>query len=454
MGIRKITPGEATKLKALQSGSINTVTPKRKGTPAGRATNAPRVSVGKAIADRPQPQAPKPTNVTPRVTIGTAYGQGASGSGSVVIQELTGDKRTITLSGRALPYKPIVFAGQHRIEEIETAGFSSTGQQPTGAKELPSTWKGAWKTRHLGDRDERYAQVDGGTSEIIDGIEAISVSSNQVGSAAELAELIDDVRRKGQLLRVSWLHLVRIGRLSTFTQEWQTAHDVDWQMEFKWTGKDETAPAATSSESNLSSITQQVSKAYMDLERATEMDAIGDDLDPTAADMIDAGVGRIWRGVQDIEGAITARVSAVTDPIDSLRHAMVSMTALRDEAELFQAELGARVAPSYILVTDPFDLSGVPAGRALAAAVSRQLGIRSARAMKHRAARQRHAALKALDANLLAVVLCKEEQDLRVLARIYYGNVEDWHIIRAFNGFAGSIVPLGTVVLIPVKEPA
>lgn len=425
-----------------------------------RKLNAPQVSIGQAHADGPSagPQvvigrAQVTKSTAPRVTIGTAYGQGSSGSGSVVIQELSGDKRTITLSGRALPYKPITFAGQHRIEEIETAGFASTSQQPTGAKEIPSTWKGAWKTRFLSDRSERYAQLDGASSEVIDGVEAISVNSNQVTSAAELAELIDDVRRKGQLLRVSWLHLVRVGRISTFTQEWQTAHDVDWQMEFKWTGRDETAPAATSSESSLSRISQQVSAAYIDLEDATEMEALGD-LDPSVADIIDSGVGRMWRGVQDVEDTITARVAAATNPIEALRRAMSSMTALRDEAELFTAELGARVAPSFILVADSTNLTSVPAGRAIAAAVNRQLGIRSARAMKHRAARQRFAALKALDANLLAVVLCKEEQDLRVLARIYYGNPEDWHIIRAFNAFSGSIVPIGTVVLIPIKEPA
>lgn len=389
----------------------------------------------------------------PTVTIGRAYGQSDTGSGALTIRELTGDERSVTLSGRALPLKPMAFEVEHRIEEIPSAGFASTAQQPTGPQELPSQWNGAWKTRFLSDPIERFAQLGEATSEIVDGEEVVGVSSTAIRTAAELTELFYDIARKGQLLKVSWLHLSRVGRLSKFKQSWLTAHDVEWTMEFKWVGADEEAPLPSPSQSTLNSATQQVQAGYVDLEDSTAFDELPN-LSGSFANRIDNRIGEINRLVTEMEDNIQARVGAAVAPIDALRRAFTTMTAIRDEAEFFIADLEETAAPAMMLVKDPHDLTPVPAGHAIAASCSKRRAVRAARVLKHRAARQRYAALRQLDANLLAVVMCKQEQDLRVLARIYYGTPEAWELIRAYNGFSGSIVPIGTVVLIPVREAA
>lgn len=391
--------------------------------------------------------------MAPTVTIGRAYGQSDTGSGSLVIRELTGDERTVTLSGRALPHKPMAFEVEQRIEEIPSAGFASTSQQPTGPQELPSQWTGTWKTRFLSDPLERFAQVGAATSEIVDGEEMIGISSNAIRTAAELTELFYDICRKGQLLKVSWLHLARIGRLSKIKQSWQTAHDVDFTLDFKWVGLDEDAPLPSPSQSSLGNVTQQVVSGYVDLEDATSFDELPN-LNGSFADQIDNRIGAINRLVSEMEDNIQARVGGAVAPIDALRRAFSTMTAIRDESELFIADIEETVAPAMLLVADKFDLTPVPCGHAIAAACARRRAVRSSRSLKHRAARQRYAALRQLDANLLAVVLCKQEQDLRVLARIYYGTPDAWEVIRAYNGFSGSIVAIGTVVLIPVREAA
>lgn len=391
--------------------------------------------------------------MAPTVTIGRAYGQSDTGSGSLVIKELTGDERTVTLSGRALPLKPMAWEVEHRIEETAAAGFAQTSQQPTGPQELPSQWNGAWKTRFLSDPLERFAEIGSASSEIVEGEEVVGVSSNTIRTAEELCELFYDICRKGQLLKVSWLHLTRIGRLAKFKQSWTTAHDVDWTCDFKWVGPDEDAPAATPSESNLSNITQQVLSGYVELEDATSFDELPN-LNGSFADEIDTRIGALNRLVSEMEDNIQARVGGAVAPIDSLRRAFSTMTAIRDESELFILDIEETVAPAMLLVADKFDLTPIPCGHAIAAACARMRAVRAARGLRHRAARQRYAALRQLDANLLAVVLCKQEQDLRVLASIYYGTPDAWELIRAYNGFDGSIVPIGTVVLIPVREAA
>lgn len=394
--------------------------------------------------------------MAPKVTIGQAYGQTDTGAGSLIITELTGDERTIELSGRALPYKPMGWEGEHRIEEIEAAGFAKTSQQPNGPKEKPSAWKGAWKDRFLGDGTEKFANVtsasSSGSTNSPDATETISASSTTIRRASELTELMDDVRRKGQLLRVSFLHITRIGRLSSFKQDWQTAHDVEWSMEFKWTGRDEDTPSATPGAGLINS-TQSISTSYVALEDATGFDDL-ENLNPNYGNVIDNAVRGLQGLVTDAENNVERRVGGAISAVDAARRMITTLTDLRDEAEEFIATLQTRAAPAMIAVADESQLLGVPAGQAIAAACARIASVKCARDLKHTAARQRFEAEKSLDTDLLAVVRIKENQDLRALARIYYKNPEDCEIIRAYNGFRGYTVDMGTVVLIPVPVNA
>src|SRR5580698_7874720 len=156
---------------------------------------------------------------TPMVSInpGASYGQDLLGDGPVVVAELTGaeaDRRTIVLTARAKPYKPLMFGGQHRIESTEYDGYPQVSQQALGAMEMDSDWKGAWKTRFIGDTGtsgfDSMMTVHQSSTTQIDGTDAIGVSDTRVLNAAQAAELFDDIRRKGKVCRVSWLHLARV----------------------------------------------------------------------------------------------------------------------------------------------------------------------------------------------------------------------------------------------------
>lgn len=393
-----------------------------------------------------------PTGPQKVATVGHAYGQSDNGASSIEFKELTGDQRTVVLSERALPYKPLQFGGKHRVENTSYTGFPQKSQQALGAEEDESSWSGAWKTRFIGDTNTRMAQVSSATStRLDDGTEAIAVDNTTIHTAAELAELFDDIRRKGQVVRVQWLHIARVGRLVGFTQKWLTAHDVEWEMKWDWIGRDEDAGAPSPGSAQLLDVSHQLSSGYVEVQDATEFDAVND-LDPSFADKIDYQVGRLQRGVLELEDAIENRVHSVTGPIDALRRAASIATFVRDESELLVASLISQTEDAIITVENPEDLTTVPAGVMVAAACNTYRAIRAARILKHRASRERYRAMKELDANALAVVLMAQDEDCHKLSQDWYDTPDEAELIRSYNNLLTMTAPAGTVIVIPVRR--
>lgn len=399
---------------------------------------------------------------------GQSIGGQDNGAGAFVIQELTGQKRTITLRERALPYRPIVFSGIHDVEETKYPGYTKKSQQALGATEDDSEFKGAWKTRFIGDvsgdRGDAMFQVESSTTETIDGAEAIGVDSTQITSAATAADLMDDIRIQGQVLRVSWAHIVRIGRCVQFQQTWTSIHDVEWMMKFKWIGRDENAGLPSPGNATLLDMSRQMSTGYVGLHDATNFDGI-DDLDPDIADLIDYKVGGLQRAVLDLDNAVESRIYSVGTAVDGVRRALTISTYIRDRADELIDDINQIMPPSMRLVpqfagsgSGPItsqsqrDLTAVPPGSAVTAAIALRLAVQAARALKHVAARQRFQALRQLDANALAVVTLAQDEDMRALSKRWYGTPNEGDRIRDYNGFPAMVMPTGTVVVIPQRS--
>lgn len=411
----------------------------------------PNVQIGSA----------NPTQVAP-----TADG------GTFRIIELTGDQREVALTERAAPYRPISFEGKHRVSTTALAGFATKTQQALGAEEMSTTVTGSWKDMYLDGRD--IASVTSSTSTTIDAGDGTSlpseaISSNAIDAARDLTELMDDIRRKGQLLRVVWAHLVRIGRLVNFKQKWSNAHDVEWEAEFEWIGRDESLKTATPSSPSVTDAVKDLGTKYLDLQDATAFANI-DDLAPGFADAVDIHVTALQQSVLDLENAVAARVNGVTTGLDAMRRAMSTCQFVEDTCDLLIDDLGSRVAASAVrfdteatlvsarvttLLGAPpssLDLTRAPFGQANAAASGMARSLHAARALKNAAGRQRIRIARASEADIIAIVMVRAEEDLRDLAKRYYSAPEEWTRIRKYNAFPGSQVELGTIVLIPSKR--
>lgn len=152
--------------------------------------------------------------------------------GAFTIKELTGDRRTIELEGRAAPFKPYRLSGGHRVDLTRPPGSPNATAQLVGPDEDTTSINGRWSDRYLG----RAAAFGDTPIAVVDGIAA--------STCRELVALIDDVRVQGQLLEVTWDATLRIGFMTKFVQEWQRGEVVEWEMEFSWVGRGEPEDAA------------------------------------------------------------------------------------------------------------------------------------------------------------------------------------------------------------------
>lgn len=445
----------------------------------------PTVTIGRATADRsPQAtagqatgQAVTPINIrriTPPNVKQLTLNQASEITSQLlapllVIEELTGTKREIKLSERALPYRGLKFEAQMRMDEGEYTGYPRVNQTILGGRESDTELSGMWKDRFLGDRSSGQVrlQVGGPTGSasleefVPDGVlvEADSGLSRKslLLSARDLCDLFEDVVYRGRTLRLKWLHLRRIGRLERFSQNWLNPHDVEWKMNFKWISRDEKVAFPSPSTATLVGLSYAFHSAYVDMHSATNFDGI-DDLAPEFADRVDAGVGRVQRAVRDVNDAVETRVAAVTDPVDAIRRATTIATFVRDEcADLIETIDGS--VSSSILVSPTAFVPGQPPtldsftntdpGKQLTAACQQRRAVRYARRMRHVAARQRFAALRQLDSNSIGSAILRDQQDLRDLSREFYGTPDAAEQIRAYNGLDTYSPPAGTLVFIP-----
>lgn len=382
---------------------------------------------------------------------------GPPDGGTFEIEELTGDQRILSLRGRAMPYRPIAFDTKHRISSTAYGGFSQKTQQPLGAETGTTTISGSWKTLYLNGPEKTgvNSRVDSPSTDI---------DNRELTTASDMCETVDDFIRKGQLVKVSWAHLRRIGRLSKFIQKWHNAHDCEWEIEFDFIGRDESLKTGTQPAPSVSDTSQQASKAYKDVDDATSFDSVPD-LDQSFASAVDTHVSALQQGVLALDDTVRSRAIGISTDLDSTRRAIAGCQFVENTASAFIDELTGRVAATAVafdasavslgvgvtsFTVSPYrDLRGAEPGQVVSAAIAMAQAAAAARRLKNVCGRQRIALAKASEANVIAVVMIKEEEDLRDLALRYYGTADGWTTIRKFNGFPGSQVDPGTVVLIP-----
>lgn len=128
----------------------------------------------------------------------------------------------VSLEGRSLPYRPIVYEGRQRVKTTWYAGNTSATQQVMGAVLEPTTLTGMWKDKYLGD-----------------------------GAARAFCVLFDTIRKVGAPVEVTWGagfldgtvfggQFVRRGIIARTKWTFDRPQDVAWEMEFHWSSEGET----------------------------------------------------------------------------------------------------------------------------------------------------------------------------------------------------------------------
>lgn len=368
-----------------------------------------------------------------------AFGQATS----FTVNELTGEKRTLTLAGRALPHRPYTLTGAQRTEFTWYPGNPEATVQVLGAEERPTTVRGAWKDRFLSETSSS------GGSVVFTAV--AEFNGKQVASADDLVRKVDSIRRKGQLVEVRWGNQVRRGVMTEFTVNYDRMEDVEWEMTFGWVSQGDAAGAA-------------VVSGQTDLGRVKS--SWDQQADALAGALVDPpfDIGAIEEQIASQAEAINARINEVTDAVASVATAVndaremagrlngVYDSLKQTSTALIETMTSAPPTELFVLATPDLQ-NGEPTFSATLRAESWVNGVLSvSRSIRRQAAEAQSEIAETISNDILIVHVARQGEDLRDVATDNYGSPNGWRRLMLFNGLSQSELSAGQVVLVPRLE--
>jgi hypothetical protein len=345
----------------------------------------------------------------------------------MVLRELDGQARTVRLTGWGLPHRPFALKTKHRATVTWNAGSGEGETTVMGASLEPTPAHGAWHTRWLGD-------TTGGSS--------ITVNDAPVLTATDAVLLFESICDEGQEVEITWNHVVRRGILEDFEASYLTVHDVEWSCTFNWHGKGsrEAAPPA------------DLQGSAGKLERAADaLDAGVANVKATLAPSLPIDVrvmATLQSGVRTM-AATAAQVRALTSAVygraspsaDARARAVSLLNTMAADAGAASARLDAAtlVVPAVDRTRSTF-----VAARAYQSGVAQAL-----RAVRYEAAHRRAVLAAAAAEETYAVHIGGEGEDLRSVARRYYGTPYPWRGLMLWNGLTTDRLRAGQRIAVP-----
>lgn len=177
-----------------------------------------------------------------------------------IITETNGLKRTIILRGRSLPYKGAVLdIGSQRVEITYFPNNPVAFSQVLGPTYDRSEITGMWKDKFLADEDN--APIILGFPMLSAAGRPTPVGANRVVGTSflsggaftgeqtlQLAKAVQDafgmLRKSGARMRVEWMNFVRYGHLTKAEFPESSGDEVEYRIEFAWTGDTDVQPKA------------------------------------------------------------------------------------------------------------------------------------------------------------------------------------------------------------------
>jgi hypothetical protein len=357
------------------------------------------------------------------------------------IQELssqTGNAgaNSLVLAGRALPHRPYRLSGEMRAESTWYPGRPAATLQMLGAKENESTIGGWWKDRFI------KPTTDFGTTVQPSGI--AEANGVQVADVMALAKFVDAIRRRGQLIEVTWDELTRQGYLRKFEQNWHRREDLEWEITFEWISQEKTLPpVGFHTQFSQSDLLANLQTALTSIQAAAiapfqTIEAFNNAIDVATSQLSDA--------VDSIANASANIATAALSPVDAARRTLSALNSIVDGSnEIIDA---VQNVPPLALINSPIDVLGE--GDALLASSFGRGLIRSAQNSRSIAADNiDQFRVQAEQQDVIAVFTARDVQDLRSISTQFYGTQEEWKRIMQFNGLSTSQLTAGEVVFVP-----
>lgn len=373
---------------------------------------------------------------------------------SFTIEEITGDKRTLVLIERALPYKGVTWVGTQRAKKQWYPGSPVATLQFLGSDEGTTSINGVWKDKFV---------AQGLNSDFINDIGDVTTNTAQTPMATvnggalvtvkDLAETVDDIRRKGQLVQVTWLHLTRRGYLKTFSQKWNHAHEVEWSIEFDWIAKNDESDAQIISSlpvSDLVGISNTISN-NTSLLSASAVPTIPTQFSFTQA--ISDKIDSIQTSTNGIASSLNNYIGQVNQSTDSVRRSLGYLQSIISEGKEMYDNVVSQVAKTRLIGANTIPgVAAVTEGQSIAASFSqRQLSI-AIKKSRRDAGRAQQTLLKGVNPDLIQSFYARQDQDLRDVSIQFYGTADGWRYLLQFNNLNSSKLNAGQLILVPKRK--
>ena len=342
-----------------------------------------------------------------------------------LIEELTGQQRSVALTGWALPRQNVGFGRRNRTKKRTYAGNPVATVQVLGPELDDSTIEGTWSDRYL------PGQV-------------FVAGFDQPDTCEALVAVFDELTKSAQQIRVQWGSVVRFGVIASFEPTWIRLEDCAWSLEFTWTGEESQRVRAGPIEVEDDDIRAAI--VAMDDEvvlspstlQATAL-SIGDSLATT-----DDRLTEVRRSVVGVLFALGDLRQRVDDQIQPALAVVSLVDTVRTTVGQVLVEL-EDIPYTYSTVYDSVvDVLDVECWRRTVA--SRAGGVRGA------------SMYKAIEVNRIpqpknqTVVQVRTGQTLRSIAVDFYGDADAWERIADANNLVSSQVAPGTRLVVPLPE--
>ena len=371
------------------------------------------------------------------------------------IRELTGKQRTVILTKRALPYRPISFDGEQRVDITNPAGMPIGTSTVLGPTEGSTSIDGFWKEKFLGATDNDPAPFTVSSPRTIANN---AIGGDPITTASECVAIMDSIRREGQLLEVSWGYIVRRGHLKKFTHKWHNIYDIEWSCEFVWTSQGEltdppTFPNAASlnTGSNLLTILDNITNALNgDIVRAMR---------PELLDDIRRYSQKIAALSEAIDNVTNVAVDLVTSPLTVTRSVLDSCGSILQVTNDLQDKVLSKctfdwfqsakklVSPGASSIEPEQDVDIQPTDMNAMRDLQRQIAQENRR-LRDEAESQRRAIATPIE-QLLTTYRARDDESVREVSQRFYGSPDHWREIMDFNDLQDSTLYAGQPILIP-----
>jgi len=334
---------------------------------------------------------------------------------------------TIVLKRRALPYRPLTLKGTQRHEITWYPGNPVATLQVLGPTEEDTSLSGVWKDVFI--RGSDFATLDG----------------RNLADAKAVIDAVDQMRRRGRKIRVTWDEIIREGIISDFTQTWDRRQDIAWSITFAWVGRGDPDVAPTLSPTvTVSDIASKTSSVLAEL--TLDLVVLPYAASPSMLDRLNAGLDKLRARQQELLDVTTQVLNRAIAPIDGARRAASTLLNMAGDALAMAQTIEANVAFSLRSAALPIRFT---AGLALQAAATSRRALQNLKALRFLALERQSKLTTQVEGDVLSQLLGTDGDDLRKVAQTMFGDSADWRVIAVFNNVRTARISAGQKINIP-----